>query len=419
MTEREPEIVVGGREQLLQLLAEAAEIEHTLMCSYLYAAFSLKDGSEPGLSAAQGEAVRRWRAVIMDVAVQEMAHLLMVGNLAIALGGRPHLARPNFPVTPGYFPSGVVVRLAPFDRDTLDHFVFLERPTGHALPDGRGYDDEPDYVREQAYRGLTPSLQDYATVGHLYEAVRTNLVEASRQLGEARLFVGSAAAQIGPPTVDLPGVAVVDGLAAALRAIDTIVEQGEGSPGDRDDSHYLAFLSIRDEYERLRADDPGFEPAWPAAENPVMRRPPEPEGKVYVDEPAAARVLDFSNAVYAMLLRLLVQAWGTRPAEGTGAALMSAAIDLMHVLGRSATALTRMPASRAAPGVRAGMSFTSLRGADAPFEQAAEAALIDERLAELHGAARTAERANAALAGLADELAGVRTRLAEQLGHRD
>ena len=44
----EPEIVVGTREQLLHLLAEAAEIDHTLMCSYLYAAFSLKRAGEPG-----------------------------------------------------------------------------------------------------------------------------------------------------------------------------------------------------------------------------------------------------------------------------------------------------------------------------------------------------------------------------------
>jgi hypothetical protein len=38
----EAAIVVGPREQLFHLLAEAAEIEHTLMCCYLYAAFSLK-----------------------------------------------------------------------------------------------------------------------------------------------------------------------------------------------------------------------------------------------------------------------------------------------------------------------------------------------------------------------------------------
>src|SRR5690349_2957002 len=50
----EPEIVIGSREQLLHLLAEAAEIEHALMCSYLYAAFSLKRAGEPGVSQAHG-----------------------------------------------------------------------------------------------------------------------------------------------------------------------------------------------------------------------------------------------------------------------------------------------------------------------------------------------------------------------------
>ena len=57
----EPEIVIGSREQLLHLLAEAAEIEHTLMCSYLYAAFSLKRAGEPGVSDAHDEALERWR----------------------------------------------------------------------------------------------------------------------------------------------------------------------------------------------------------------------------------------------------------------------------------------------------------------------------------------------------------------------
>ena len=37
---------INSREQLLSTLAEAAEIEHNLMCCYLYAAFSLKRGLE-------------------------------------------------------------------------------------------------------------------------------------------------------------------------------------------------------------------------------------------------------------------------------------------------------------------------------------------------------------------------------------
>lgn len=36
-----PIIVTGSREQIFNSLAEAAEIEHCLMCSYLYAAVQL------------------------------------------------------------------------------------------------------------------------------------------------------------------------------------------------------------------------------------------------------------------------------------------------------------------------------------------------------------------------------------------
>ena len=110
----EPEVVIGSREQVLYLLAEAAEIEHTLLCSYLYAAFSLKPATASGLLAREAEAVERWRQTIMGVAIEEMGHLLLVSNLLVAVGGRPHFARPNFSVRPGDFPSGVVLRLTPF-----------------------------------------------------------------------------------------------------------------------------------------------------------------------------------------------------------------------------------------------------------------------------------------------------------------
>jgi hypothetical protein len=40
------ELIVEGREELLYLLGEAAELEHSVGCTYLYAAFSLR--AEPG-----------------------------------------------------------------------------------------------------------------------------------------------------------------------------------------------------------------------------------------------------------------------------------------------------------------------------------------------------------------------------------
>ena len=45
------------RELLIHQLYEAAELEHTLMCTYLYAAFSLKSGEAEGLSTREAEAV--------------------------------------------------------------------------------------------------------------------------------------------------------------------------------------------------------------------------------------------------------------------------------------------------------------------------------------------------------------------------
>ena len=42
-----------SREKIMHALYEAAEIEHCLMCTYLYAAFSLRDGEGEGLTAEE------------------------------------------------------------------------------------------------------------------------------------------------------------------------------------------------------------------------------------------------------------------------------------------------------------------------------------------------------------------------------
>lgn len=81
-------MIIETREQLIHVLTEAAEIEHNLLCSYLYAAFSLKRAGDPGLTPAQAEAVEGWRKTIIKVALDEMAHLATVNNLIAAVGAR-------------------------------------------------------------------------------------------------------------------------------------------------------------------------------------------------------------------------------------------------------------------------------------------------------------------------------------------
>ncbi|WP_206930814.1 ferritin-like domain-containing protein [Roseococcus thiosulfatophilus] len=404
----EPAIRVTSREELLYLLAEAAEIEHNLMCCYLYAAFSLKTEAD-GLSPADAALVAGWRRAILAVAVDEMTHLALVANLTSAIGGAPRFGRPNFPVAPGYHPSGVVVNLTPFDRATLDHFIYLERPEGVALEDGAGFAaPSPGYRRETPGERLMPSAQDYLTVGHLYRSIRAGLERLAAQLGEATLFPGDPALQVGPELAALPGLRAVTGLASALAGLDTIVEQGEGSPTDVEASHYRRFLAVRDAYAARLGAEPGFAPARAVVANPVMRRPPDPAGKTYIDHPATAPVMDAANAIYAAMLRALVQGFAETDAARKRACL-DASVDAMRALVPVAEHLTTLPACAGGDARRAGMSFAMLRDV-APLPPGASAqALLAERFREV--AARTALllpnfAAGEVLAGIARRLAG-------------
>lgn len=379
----EPKIIVQDREQLAYLLTEAAEIEHGLMCCYLYAMYSLKRGAPDGLTDAEAAAVSRWRGAIASIAVEEMVHLALVNNLLTTIGFAPQFARPNFPVAPGYHPSGVVVALAPFDLATLDHFIFLERPEGVEIPDGDGFEPPPSAARTTRSDRFFPSSEDYATVGHLYRGIRHGFSNLAAKIGEAALFAGDPIAQVRPGIVSLPGLVPVTDLASALGAIDTIVEQGEGTPSHSERSHYHRFLTVRDEYRELAAARADFQPAHPVARNPVMRNPPTPLGKVYVDEPRAARLMDLANALYGHTIRLLTRAFGQSQDSLTQRrVLFDAAINMMTMLSPIAELLCAMPASDAHPGVNAGLSFAMARSTMGG-QQRANWSLLAERAREL------------------------------------
>ena len=109
----EPAIVVGNRKELTYLLSQAAELEHGLMCEYLYAAFSLKTSAGPGLREEQLAAVERWRGMILGIAAEEMLHWAVVQNLLTAVGSAPFVSRPHMPHQARGYPPGVQVRLLP------------------------------------------------------------------------------------------------------------------------------------------------------------------------------------------------------------------------------------------------------------------------------------------------------------------
>jgi CDGSH-type Zn-finger protein/uncharacterized Fe-S cluster protein YjdI len=377
----ETPIDIRTREELIFLLAEAAEIEHNLMCCYLFAAFSMKTEAD-GLTPEQAKVVAGWRRDIISIAVEEMSHLALVANITIAVGGAPHFSRPNFPISAGYHPSGVVVELHPFNKSTLDHFIYLERPEGNDRPDGAAFAQKAQpYDRNMGADKLMPNGQDYATVGHLYRGIRQALESLSARLGEGNLFIGDMSLQVGPDLTPLPGLTVVKCLKTALAACDTIVNQGEGADGDNERSHYNRFLGMCEAYHRLEAADPGFAPARPVASNPVMRRGPD-RGNLWVDAPEAAAVMDLANAIYNVMLRALSQGFADNDPVRKRA-FIDVSIDGMYALTPVAEHLTRLKASTTVPDVTAGMSFATLRDVTPLPHGKAALAFIAERLEEL------------------------------------
>ncbi len=415
MSENSPPFVIENREQLIALLAEAAEIEHNLMCCYLYAAFSLKEDRDEDLSENELDAVQRWRRQILHVAIDEMAHLALVANLTAAVGGVPHFGRANFPVPAGYHPAGIVVKLAPFNADTLDHFIYLERPEGTVIADGKGFEPPRRYRRFAIAGRLMPSSHDYDTVGELYRGIRTGFECLCERMGEAAVFLGNPAHQLGADVANLPGLTRVRCLKTARQALDGIVAQGEGAPGHTEESHYQRFVAIRTELQALQRSRPEFTPGRHAAHNPVMRHPPTPEDKVWIELRPAADLLDLANAAYTHMLRLLLQAYAETRGQGAQRALVDAAIESMFAITPVASWLTRLPANREHPGCTAGMSFATVRGYSALTAGPASDRVLVERLAEI---AELAQRLEADLPPRADvpaRLAEARDRLAGAL----
>jgi len=402
------------REVLLHALYEAAELEHNLMCTYLYAAASLKDGEREGLGAEEAAAVRRWRQMLLGVAIEEMGHLAAVWNITSGLGGSPRFGRTNFPLDPGYLPASVVVKLAPFNADTLQHFVFLERPRGSTEQDGSGFAYERSYLRGSSGARLTPMGINYDTVGDFYVALGEGLRALVAHCGEANAFDGDRALQLSPEEVNLPGARHVVCLKTALAAFAAIVEQGEGAPRDSVGSHYQKFLGIRAELRALTDRNPAFSPAFPAATNPVLRRPARPEGRVWLENPDAVATVDLANASYGLMLRLLAYAYAVRGPSAEKSLTVDLAIGLMQAVMPLAERAARLPAGPSNPQCNAGMSFITLRDSAALPPGPAARRLFVERFAQLaEGAAALRAGGDARALAAADRLAALAARASQ------
>ena len=379
---------IENRAQLIYLLTEAAELEHGIMCCYLFAAFSMKRGVEEGISEEQLRFVRRWRRSILQISVEEMLHMCLACNLLTAVGGAPHLRRPNLPVSPRAYPPSFKLELVPFCRQSLENFIFIERP------------EDPEPGAEEGTRSGSPfpplpklsdifsSAREYQNQGRLYHGIEDGLQYLSPKYGQDRLFLGPEKAQIAGAYFNLPGLDPVTDLTSAEAALQGIIVQGEGARGVSKDSHHGKFLAIQEDYEQILRDDPTFEPARPVMWNPYSMLPNDvgTDREVnLIEDPLSIDISNLFDGCYELLIQMLGRLFAHGEESEDELTRLSVITEglMVDVIGPLGEALTRLPAGPSHSGLMAGPSFRFSRDVNTPPHRDAARALFIERLGDL------------------------------------
>jgi rubrerythrin len=361
---------IDTREELINALQVAAELEHALLNQYLFAAFSVKRRSTEGLTHAQVELVRGWQRSIFRVARDEMAHLATVSHLLSAVGGRPYFMRANFPQAAGTrFPFKF--KLERLTESCLERFVRFERPT--TLP-------------AAVAATIAPEPIEFDYTGELYRSIRAGIERLAERYGRQgrSFFIGHQALLEDTdwtPDIRVPGVRDV---ASAMTAIEAIILQGEGAPEDRKGSHFQVFVAILDALRKAREVDPTFEPARAVVDTPLTRAHPESASgytllKKGTETHACAELF---NHVYGTMLLLLTQFFdygGEFPAQRE--LLQASSRRAMSAIVRPiAEILTELPVEEDAGGPFAGPGFEIYGELRVPSNPEARWILIAERV---------------------------------------
>jgi hypothetical protein len=326
-----PELVarLDTPDGLRRALEQAIKLEHATLPPYLYAMFSLMPGSNVEIAS-----------LLHGIVMEEMGHMALACNLLNAVGGSPQISTPEaIPTYPGPLPGTVegqlTVNLAAFSIEHVrDTFMVIEAP------------EEP-IVFEDAV------AEKPLTIGEFYALILAAIKEASPSV-----FVDPPRRQV---VGVLPGVIAVTNLASATTAIETIVEQGEGtktSPvGDKDAelAHYYRFEEIA-EGKKL-VPDATKKPPWtfdpkqpiPFEATKVYPAMCNPKTEAFPAGSQVRRECEAFNRKYTIMLELLHETFN-------GTDKLSEAIGLMETLKAQARVLMTMPSGVKA-GKNAGPSF--------------------------------------------------------------
>ena len=311
--------VIESRDELIYLLSEAAAVEHSLMCQYLFCAFSLKSDASEGVTDEQMNHISNWERFILMVARQEMEHLGLACNLLSAIGAAPYFSHPNFP-----YPTSLYrhwMSLDRFSAQTLKKFICFERP--RKVEPGDAFCTEPYLQNAALAEAVSPVPLPYETVEELYDAIRAGFDNLAKK--NSNLFIGPLAAQVTGDELatnfirkgatgggyDIFMMPVTD-LATAQQVLDLIIRQGEASEIDPaaeeyELSHFRAFHRIYKDLQKFQAADPSFEPARAVVSNPVLYADTARKVQTVITDCNSRAVLDLLDGAYEVMLLLLIR----------------------------------------------------------------------------------------------------------------
>ena len=234
-------------------VALARQVEMSTIPPYLYAAYSIVDQDSDA------------RRLIASVVVEEMLHLALTTNLLLALGGEPDFGRELMPSHPGCLAHHRPELPLDLRRCTPEvvagTFMAIERP------EARGGPAEPDEFETlgQFYLALEEALHRLSAESDLFTDHQPD-----RQLADASLY--------GPvefDAADSGGLMLISDLDSACRALQVIIDQGEGvgddmwaDPAHTELTHYFKFAQIADGTVPLGE-------TWPVPDNPKVAGLPD------------------------------------------------------------------------------------------------------------------------------------------------
>jgi hypothetical protein len=381
----DPELI--ARDEAIFLLHTAAEVEHSLMVQYLYAAMTLNLGTEQHPDPD----TPRWQRIILGIAKEEMGHFITVQNILRLIGGPLNFEREDTPFRSEYYPFRFSLRpltvKAPNrggwkDAGSLNRYIAAEMPRLEQITNKKDRTDLAEVLGcpDESLSDAHGRLSEINTVGRLYarliNIIDKQLSDEEDVLAEEDIkgYMADAA------TWDRAGqefdvrVMPTHNRKEAVQALRAIAEQGEGE-GLTKRSHFHRFLDIYRELRARRQAHPRFNPALPVpcdptpakeSENKTLRQVEtkefKQEGWTRITHPASRLWAQLFDLRYRMTLglimhQLLLDANRNPDSVMARRALANAAITEMHSLGWLARVIVKRPLTHRRKGMRAAPSF--------------------------------------------------------------